>query len=179
MTLHHQKHYSAQRPHAVQSSPNLVVQLRAVLVNEDLLDAEVKQVVGNSHGALSVLPDELASRHHEELVNLLEGLVLGLVHKEDLVEPAEHRDSAVEAQSKAGRGEGLLHAGEVVGDDEGGEEEPAGGGRHAVGAEVGGVDFGGDDPGQGRVGAEEEFVQDQSGEVHGQAAVYVALAQVV
>ena len=139
----------------------------------------MEQVPGHAHSTLSVFLDELAGGLHEQLIDLLERLVLGLVHEEDLVEPAKDRNTAVETESQTSRGERLLHAGEVVCDDERGQEQPSGGGGHSVRAKVGGVDLRGDDPSEGRVGTEEEFVENEASEIHGQPAGNVAVTEVV
>ena len=115
--------------------------------------------------ALEVLPDELARGLREEDVDFLEGLVLRLGHKGQLVEPAEDGDAAVEAEGEADAGHGGLHVGEEIGHEPGAEEEGDVRGFHAVGAEVGRVDLGGEDPGEAGVGAEEAFVEDEAGYV--------------
>lgn len=58
-----------------------------------------------------------------------------------------------------------MHVGEEIRDEPGTEEEGDVRGLHAVGAEIGGVDFGGKDPGEAGVGAEEAFIDDQAGDV--------------
>ncbi len=123
--------------------------------------------------ALEVLPDELAGGLGEENVDFLEGFVLGLGHEGELVEPADDGDAAVEAEGEADAGHGGLHVGEEVGDEPGAEEEGHVGGFHAVGAEVGGVDFGGEDPGQAGVRAEEAFVEDEAGDVAAFSSAHV------
>lgn len=115
--------------------------------------------------ALQILPDELARGLGEEDVDLLERLVLGLGHKGELVEPAEDGDAAVEAEGEADAGHGGLHVGEEVGDEPGAEEEGDVRGLHAVGAQVGRVNLGREDPGEAGVGAEEAFVEDEAGDV--------------
>lgn len=115
--------------------------------------------------ALEVLADELAGGLGEEDVDLFEGLVLGLGHEGELVEPAEDGDAAVEAEGEADAGHGGLHVGEEVGDEPGAEEEGDVRRLHAVGAEVGRVDLRGEDPGEAGVGAEEALVEDEAGDV--------------
>lgn len=115
--------------------------------------------------ALQVLLDELAGRLGEEDVDFLEGLILRFGHEGELVEPTDDGDAAVETEGEADAGHGGLHVGEEVGDEPGAEEEGDVGRFHAVGAEVGGVDFCGQDPGQAGVGAEEAFVEDETGDV--------------
>lgn len=122
--------------------------------------------IANHHGrALDVLAHDGGRRPREELVDLLEGLVLGLGHEEDLVEPADGGDAAIETQGETDTGHGVHHGGEVVGDDEGAEEEVGVGSGHAVGSQVGGEDFGRDDPGETGVGAEEAHVEDDAGQI--------------
>ena len=125
--------------------------------------------------ALEVLPDELARRLGEEDVDLLERLVLRLRHEGQLVEPAHDGDAAVEAEGEADAGHGGLHVGEEVGDEPGAEEEGDVRGFHAVGAEVGRVDFCGQDPGEAGVGAEEALVEDEAGDVAALGAADVGL----
>lgn len=139
----------------------------------------MQQVVGNTCGALRVLLDKLACGLHEQLVNLLERLVLSLVHEEDLVEPADHRNTAVEAECKTGAGECLLHTREVVCDDEGGQEQPSSGSGHTVRAKISGIDLRGDDPGKSGIGTEEEFVEDEACEVESELALKIAFGDMV
>ena len=115
--------------------------------------------------ALEILPDELAGRLGEEDVDFLEGFVLRLRHEGQLIEPADDGDAAVEPEGEADARHGGLHVGEEVGDEPGAEEEGDVGGLHAVGAEVGGVDLGGEDPREAGVGAEEALVEDEAGDV--------------
>ena len=115
--------------------------------------------------ALEILPDERTGRLGKQDVNLLERLVLRLGHKGELVEPAEDGDAAVEAEREADARHGGLHVGEEIGDEPGAEEERDVRGLHAVGAEVGRVDLGGEHPGEAGVGAEEAFVEDQARDV--------------
>lgn len=117
-------------------------------IDKHLFESEADEIVGRLLDVLPVLGDQLARGLREDEVDLLERLVLGLGHEEQLVEPTDKGDAAVETGGETDGGHGVLHAGEVVGDDEGGEEEPAVRGGHAVGTQVGGVGFGGDDPGQ-------------------------------
>lgn len=115
--------------------------------------------------ALEVLSDERAGGLGEEDVDLLEGLVLGLGHEGQLVEPAEDGDAAVEAEREADARHGGLHVGKEVGDEPGAEEEGDVRRLHAVGAEVGRVHFRGEDPGEAGVGAEEALVEDETRDV--------------
>jgi hypothetical protein len=59
-----------------------------VSIDKDLLESEAKEVVGGFLDVLPVLSDQLAGRLREDKVDLLEGLVLGLGHEEELVEPS-------------------------------------------------------------------------------------------
>ena len=115
--------------------------------------------------ALEILPDQSTRRLGKQDVDFLQRLILRLGHKGELVEPAEDGDAAVEAEREADAGHGRLHVGEEVGDEPGAEEEGDVRGLHAVGAQVGRVDLGGEDPGQAGVGAEEALVQDEAGDV--------------
>ena len=125
--------------------------------------------------ALEVLPDELAGGLGEEDVDFLEGLVLGLGHEGELVEPAEDGDAAVEAEREADAGHGGLHVGEEVRDEPGAEEEGDVRRLHAVGAEIGGVDLRGEDPGEAGVRAEEALVQDEACDIAALCAPNVGL----
>jgi len=153
--------HSSQRP----TSRHLRLPPPLIILNKHLPKPQMQQITRHLHRALRILTNQLPRRLLEKLVNLLQRLVLGLRHEEDLVEPAQHRNAPVKAQRQPRTRHRVLHPGEVVRYDEGGEEEPAGRGRHAVGAQVRGVDFGGNDPGEGGVGAEEELVENQAGEV--------------
>ena len=119
---------------------DLVLSLRevdsrgVVCVDEDLLKSETEEIVGGLLDVLPVLSDELAGGLREDEVDLLEGLVLGLGHEEQLVEPADEGNTAVKACRKTNVGHGLAHCGEVVGNDEGRQEKPAIRGGHAIGA---------------------------------------------
>lgn len=73
--------------------------------------------------ASPVLRYNLSRGTRKDGVNLLERLVLCLGHEEDLVNLADKGNASVEAQRKAGASHGLLHGGEVVRHDKGGEEE--------------------------------------------------------
>lgn len=116
--------------------------------NEHLFKPKVSQIPRYLDAILQILLHNHRSRLGEELIYLLEGLVLGLGHEEDLVEPAENGDTAIEAQRETDSGHGVHHSGEIVGDDERAEEEVCVRGRHAVAAEVGGEGFTRDDPGK-------------------------------
>lgn len=59
-----------------------------VSIDEDLLESEAKEIVGGLLDVLPVLSDELAGRLREDKVDLLESLILGLGHEEELVEPS-------------------------------------------------------------------------------------------
>lgn len=59
-----------------------------VSIDEHLLESEAKEIVGGLLDVLPVLSDELAGRLREDKINLLEGLILGLGHEEELVEPS-------------------------------------------------------------------------------------------
>ena len=126
--------------------------------------------------ALEILPHELTRRLREEDVDFLEGFVLRLGHERELVEPADDGDAAVKAERKADARHGGLHVGEEVRDEPGAEEEGDVRGLHAVGAEIGGVDLGGQDPGEAGVGAEEALVEDEAGDVAALGAADVGLA---
>ena len=153
--------HSSQRP----TSRHLRLPPPLIILNKHLPKPQMQQITRHLHRALRILPNQLPRRLLEKLVNLLQRLVLGLRHEEDLVEPAQHRNAPVKAQRQPRTRHRVLHPGEVVRHDEGGEEEPSGGGGHTVGTEVGGVDLGGNDPGQRSVGTEEQFVQNKSSKV--------------
>lgn len=125
----------------------------------------VRQIRHILRHALEILPHQLPRRLTKQDINLLERLVLRLRHEEQLVEPAQHGDAAIEAEREADARHGGLHVGEEVGDEPGAEEEGDVRGLHAVAAQVGWVDFRGKDPGEAGVGAEETFVQDEAGDV--------------
>jgi hypothetical protein len=66
-----------------------------VSIDKDLLESEAKKIVGGLLDVLPVLSDKLAGRLREDKVDLLEGLVLGLGHEEELVEPSEDTISMI------------------------------------------------------------------------------------
>lgn len=59
-----------------------------VSIDEDLLESEAKEIVSGLLDVLPVLSNELAGRLGEDKIDFLEGLVLGLGHEEELVEPS-------------------------------------------------------------------------------------------
>jgi hypothetical protein len=59
-----------------------------VSIDEDLLESEAKKIIGGLLDVLPVLSDKLAGGLREDKINLLESLVLGLGHEEELVEPS-------------------------------------------------------------------------------------------
>lgn len=65
---------------------------------EDLTPPQAHEVIRGSEDAPQVLPHQLASGLTEDNVDLLQGLVLGLWHEEQLVDPAHDSDAAIEAQ---------------------------------------------------------------------------------
>jgi hypothetical protein len=136
-----------------------------VVLNEHLPEPQMQQITRNLPRVLRILLDQLPRRLLEQLINLFQSFIFGFRHEEDLVEPSEHRNAAVEAERQTSLGHGFLHASEVVCDDERRQEQPCGRGRHAVGAEVGGVDLGGNDPGERGVGSEEQHVENEADEV--------------
>lgn len=125
----------------------------------------MRQITDDLGSLLHVLLNDHRSRLREELVDLLERLVLGLRHEDDLVEPAQHGNTTVETEGQTDTAHGVHHAGEVVGDDEGAEEEVGISGGHTVVTQVGGEDLRRNDPGQAGVGTKEAHVQDDTGEV--------------
>lgn len=90
---------------------------------EDALPPKVDEVAHRLGDALEVLAHELGRRLAEEDVDLLERLVLRLRHEEQLVEPAEHGDAAVEAERQPRLCHRPLHVGEEVRHEPGAEEE--------------------------------------------------------
>jgi hypothetical protein len=66
-----------------------------VSIDKDLLESEAKKIVGSLLDVLPVLSDKLAGGLREDKVDLLEGLVLGLGHEEELVEPSEDTISMI------------------------------------------------------------------------------------
>lgn len=90
------------------------------------------KITSRDHGTPQILLDQLTGRLAEDDIDLLERLVLGLGHEEDLVEPAKDGDAAVEAEGKADLGHGCLHLREEVGDEEGAEKERGVGRFHPV-----------------------------------------------
>ena len=123
---------------------------------------QISHILGNT---LQILPDQRARRLRKQNIDFLQRLILRLRHESKLVKPPDDSDTAVEAERKANARHSSLHVGEEVRDEPRAEEESDVGGFHAVGAEVGGVDFGGEDPGEAGVGAEEALVEDQAGDV--------------
>lgn len=136
-----------------------------VVLDEHLVEAEVKQVFRDAHRTLRVLLNELPCWLLEKLVNLLQSFVLGLRHEEDLIEPPEYGNSTVEAKRQTSPGHGVLHSGEVVRDDEGREEQPTGRSGHTIRTEVGRIHFRGDNPRERSIRTEEELVEDKTSEV--------------
>ena len=132
---------------------------------EDLLPAETDEVIGSNQTASEVLLDESRSRLAEDDVDLLESLVLGLGHEEDLVYPTEDSNATIEAEGETNPGHAILHAGEEVGDKEGAEEEGDVRSLHTVRSEVGWVDFGWENPSETGIGTEEPFVNYESSDV--------------
>ena len=127
---------------------------------------------GLDHAA-HVKPDQLPRRHEEQLIDLLERLVLGLGHEEQLVEESEHCQAAEEPNRQTGVGHGRLHAVEVIGDDEGPEIEEGRADGHALAAGVEVEALCRDNPCQAGVSAEEAHVEDHSGEEKAQGRVLV------
>lgn len=125
----------------------------------------MRQVAHDLDSALDVLFDDNRGRLGEKLVNLLEGLVLGLGHEEDLVEPTQDGDTSVETERETDTSHRIHHRGKVVGDDEGAQEEVGVRSGHAVTPEISGEDLGGNDPGQAGIGAEEPHVKDDTGQI--------------
>ena len=99
---------------------------------EHLPPPKRNNITRRDHGTPQILLDQLTGRLAEDDVDLLERLVLRLGHEEDLVEPAEDGDAAVEAEGEADLGHGFLHLREEVGDEEGAEEEGRVGRFHPV-----------------------------------------------
>ena len=125
----------------------------------------MREIAGRLGDGAHILAHELRGRLAEEDVDLLECFVLRLGHEQQLVEPSQHGDAAVEAEREADARHGLLHVAEEVGDEPGAEEERHVRGLHPVAAEVGRVDLRGEHPGEAGVGAEEAFVEDEAREV--------------
>ena len=132
---------------------------------KDLAEPEMREIARRLGDGPHILLHELRRRLTEQDIDFLERLVLRLGHEQQLIEPAQHGDAAVEAEREADARHGVLHVAEEVGDEPGAEEEGHVRGLHAVAAEVGRVDLGGEHPGEAGVGAEEAFVEDQTGEV--------------
>lgn len=93
-----------------------------------------------------VLPHNLHCGLLEDQVDLFQCPVFRFWHEQSLIEPANYSNATVEAKSEADVGKRVLHASEIVGDDEAGKEEPAVGGGHAVRTEISGIHFSWDDP---------------------------------
>lgn len=68
---------------------------RVVSVDEHLLESEAEEIVGGLLDVLPVLSDELASGLREDEVDLLKGLIFGLRHEEELVEPSVNKRQLV------------------------------------------------------------------------------------
>ena len=143
---------------------------------KDFTKPEMREIARRLSDGPQILPHEQRRRLTEQDIDLLERLILGLGHEEQLIEPAEHGDAAVEAEREADARHGGLHVAEEVGDEPGAEEEGHVRGLHAVAAQVGRVDLGGQHPGEAGVGAEKSFVQDEPREVeagHGAEVAHV------
>lgn len=112
---------------------------------EHLAETEAAKIPYSLLDASPILSHNLSRRTRKDGVNLLERLVLCLGHEEDLVNLADKGNASVEAQCETGASHGVLHGGEVVCHDKGGEEEESVRSGHAVASEIGGVYFRWDD----------------------------------
>ena len=126
---------------------------------------EVKDIADGLGATLQILPHQLARRLAEQNVNPLKCLVLCLRHEEDLVEPADHSDTTVEAEGQTDPRHGRFHVAEEVGHQPGTEEQCDVGRLHAVATEISWVDLGRQGPCQTGVRTEESLVEDKARDV--------------
>jgi hypothetical protein len=140
---------------------------------ENLPPPARKKVFSRDHGTPKVLSDQLTRGLTENNVNLLERLVLRLGHEQNLVEPANDSDTAIESKGETNLRHSGLHFREEISNEEGAEEQSNVAGLHAVRTEVGGVDLGGDNPGETGIGSEETFIDDETGDVGSLGAGFV------
>jgi len=89
----------------------------------------------------NILPHQLSRWLRKYKINFLQGFILRLRHKENLVEPSHHRDPAIESESQSSPSHGGLHSAEIVGHDEAAEEERCIRSGHAIRTKIGGVNF--------------------------------------
>ena len=115
--------------------------------------------------ALQILSNQLTRRLAKQDIDFLQRFILRLRHKRQLIEPAHHRNTAIKPEREANARHSGLHVREEIRDEPRAEEERDVRGLHAVGAEVRGVDLGGEDPSEAGVGAEEALVEDEAGDV--------------
>lgn len=135
----------------------------------------MRQIGHILRNAFKILPNELARRLREKDIDFLQRFILRLRHERKLIKPPDDCNTAVEAKRKTDSRHSSLHIREEVRDEPGAEEESDVRRLHAVGAEVGGVDLSGEDPGEAGVGAEEALVEDEACDVAALCAADVGL----
>ncbi|WDK15315.1 hypothetical protein CGRA01v4_06595 [Colletotrichum graminicola] len=128
--------------------------------------ATSEKVAAAFNSVLDVKGNNLPSWLLEEKVDLLQGLIFSLWHKQN-PEGLHNGNSTIEAKGQTGTGHSILHGGEVVGDNERRQEKQAGRSCHAVGSKVSRINLGGNNPGETGIAAEEAHVQCKPNEVAG------------
>ena len=132
---------------------------------EDSSPSAVSKITHVLCNSLEVLFDQFACRLAEKNINLLQRLVFRLRHEQQLVEPANHGNTAIEAQCQTNTGHGFLHIAEKVGYEPRAEEECYVRSFHAVTSQICWVHFRRQDPGETGVGTEEPLVEDETGDI--------------
>ena len=81
---------------------------------EDSSEPKMSKITDSLCHGFQVLLDKLAGWLTKENVDFLQCLVLGFWHKEQLVEPSQHGDTAVETERQTNARHGGLHVAEKV-----------------------------------------------------------------
>ncbi|KAI6752463.1 hypothetical protein HG530_013832 [Fusarium avenaceum] len=101
------------RHHSSVTNIRLVLRVDHSLLDEYFVPFSGAEKVGGFLDIGPVLPDDIHGRAREHNINLLEGHVLCLWHKKDLVDLSNHSNTTVESQSEAGLAHSLLHGGKI------------------------------------------------------------------
>jgi hypothetical protein len=83
----------------------------------------MEKVTSSSDNILEILSYQFRGWLVEDDVDLLQSLILRFRHKQELVEPAEHSNTAVETQRQTDSRHCLLHVGEEICNQPRAEEE--------------------------------------------------------
>lgn len=132
---------------------------------------QIRQIL---HDPLQILPHQLARRLREQKINLLQRLIFRLRHKQQLIKPSQNRNPTIKAQRESDARHGGLHIRKEIRHEPRAEKERHIRRFHTVTAQIGRVDFGRQHPGKAGIGAEEAFVDDETGDVDafGRAGVF-------